>query len=146
MRALLQRVTSGQVSINGKVVGRTSKGLVIFLGVRHTDTIDDARYLVDKCANLRIFEDNAGKMNLSLIDTQGSTLIISQFTLYADSKTGRRPSFFDAARPEIAIPLYETFIEEFRKLGIPTETGQFGADMQVEIHNDGPVTLMVESK
>ncbi len=146
MRALLQRVTSGQVVIDGEVAGRTGRGLVILLGVTHTDTMTEVRYVAEKCANLRIFEDGSGKMNLSLLDVKGSALIVSQFTLYGDARTGRRPSFTQAARPETAIPLYEAFIEEFRKLGVPTETGRFGADMQVEIHNDGPVTLMVESR
>lgn len=144
MRALLQRVTHGQVEIGGTVVGSINQGVVILLGITHSDTMSIVQKVAEKCVNLRIFEDDHGKMNLSLLDVKGSALIISQFTLYADTRTGRRPSFGEAAKPEMAQELYKAFIEEFKKLGVPTETGQFGADMQVEIHNDGPVTVMVE--
>lgn len=144
MRALLQRVTHGQVEIGGTVVGSINQGVVILLGITHSDTMSIVQKVAEKCVNLRIFEDDHGKMNLSLLDVKGSALIISQFTLYADTRTGRRPSFGEAAKPEMAQELYKAFIEEFKKFGVPTETGQFGADMQVEIHNDGPVTVMVE--
>lgn len=145
MRALIQRVSKGSVTIDGKVNGCINQGIVLFLGISVDDTEKDVLYLAEKCANLRIFEDENEKMNLSLLDVKGEALIISQFTLYGDSSKGRRPSYIKAARPEKAIPLYEKFICEFRKLGIKTETGEFGAMMDVEIHNDGPVTLMVES-
>jgi D-tyrosyl-tRNA(Tyr) deacylase len=145
MRALIQRVSKGSVTIEGKVNGSIGQGVVILLGVSVDDSEKDVLYLAEKCANLRIFEDENEKMNLSLLDVKGEALIISQFTLYGDSRKGRRPSYISAARPEQAIPLYEKFICEFRKLGIKTETGEFGAMMDVEIHNDGPVTLMVES-
>ncbi len=146
MRALLQRVTAGAVRINGETVGKIGPGLVILLGITHDDTEKDCEFLADKCAGLRIFTDDNDKMNLSLLDVKGEALIISQFTLYGDSRKGRRPSYTDASRPEHAIPLYEKFIEEFSSRGIRTQTGEFGADMKVEIHNDGPVTLMVESR
>lgn len=146
MRALIQRVTAGCVSIDGEAVGAIGKGLVILFGVTHDDTEADCRYLADKVANLRVFSDSEGKMNLSLLETGGEALIISQFTLYGDSRKGRRPSYTDAALPERAIPLYEMFIREMEALGIKVATGRFGADMLVDIHNDGPVTLMVESK
>ena len=144
MRALVQRVKKGSVSIDGKVNGAIGQGLVILLGVTHTDTEKDADFVADKCVDLRIFEDENGKMNKSLEDIGGSILLISQFTLYAATRKGRRPSFDAAARPEVAEPLYEYFIQRLRSRGIPVETGIFGADMQVEIHNDGPVTVMVE--
>ncbi|OGV34339.1 MAG: D-tyrosyl-tRNA(Tyr) deacylase [Lentisphaerae bacterium GWF2_45_14] len=145
MRALIQRVSSGSVSINGKTEGEIGRGIVILLGITHDDTPKDAEYLADKCVNLRIFEDSEGKMNLSTLETKGDVLIISQFTLYGDASRGRRPSYTDAARPETAIPLYEKFITEVRKTGLKTETGRFGAEMLVDIKNNGPVTLLVES-
>ncbi len=146
MRALVQRVRAGSVEIGGECAGRIAHGLVILLGITHTDTVDDVRFIAEKCVNLRIFEDEAGKMNLSLLDTGGEALIVSQFTLYGDTAHGRRPSFTDAARPETAVPLYEAFIEAVKQYGVKTGTGRFGADMQVTILNDGPVTLMVESR
>jgi D-tyrosyl-tRNA(Tyr) deacylase len=146
MRALLQRVSSAMVKIDGQVSGQISHGLLIFLGVTHSDTEPDCEFLADKCAGLRIFKDEQDKMNLSLLDVGGAALIVSQFTLYADSRKGRRPGYTDAALPEQAEALYEKFIEAVRNKGVKVETGRFGADMQVEIHNDGPVTLMVESK
>ena len=146
MRALLQRVSSAMVKIDGQVSGQISHGLLIFLGVTHSDTEQDCEFLADKCAGLRIFKDEQDKMNLSLLDVGGAALIVSQFTLYADSRKGRRPGYTDAALPEQAEALYEKFIEAVRNKGVKVETGRFGADMQVEIHNDGPVTLMVESK
>ena len=144
MRALVQRVKKGSVSIDGQVHGAIDQGLVILLGVTHEDTEKDADFVADKCVDLRIFEDENGKMNKSLEDINGSILLISQFTLYAATRKGRRPSFDAAARPEVAEPLYEYFIQKLRNRGIKVETGIFGADMQVEIHNDGPVTMMVE--
>ncbi|RMF64012.1 MAG: D-tyrosyl-tRNA(Tyr) deacylase [Calditrichaeota bacterium] len=146
MRALLQRVTSGRVRIDGQVRGEVSNGLVILLGICHSDSEADAKYLAEKCANLRIFSDENGKFNLSCLDVKGEVLVVSQFTLYGDTRKGRRPSFVDAAPPEISEPLYEKFISYLRDLGLKVESGVFGAMMQVEIHNDGPVTLMVESK
>jgi len=145
MRALIQRVLSASVKVDGNIVGESGRGLLIFLGVTHDDSMEQLNFLVNKCANLRIFEDDDGKMNCSLLDVGGEALVVSQFTLYGDCRKGRRPSFIEAARPEQAIPLYERFIEEFKKLGIKTESGEFGADMKVELLNDGPVTLMVES-
>ena len=120
--------------------------LVILLGVTGSDTLEDVRYLSAKCVELRIFEDEAGKMNRSLLDVGGAALIVSQFTLYGDASHGRRPSFTRAARPELAEPLYEAFIEAVRARGVPVGTGRFGAEMQLEIHNDGPVTILLESK
>ncbi len=146
MRALLQRVTVGKVTIGGTTSGEIGPGLVILLGVTGSDTLEDVRYLSAKCVELRIFEDEAGKMNRSLLDVGGAALIVSQFTLYGDASHGRRPSFTRAARPELAEPLYEAFIEAVRARGVPVGTGRFGAEMQLEIHNDGPVTILLESK
>ncbi len=146
MRALLQRVTAGKVTIGGAISGEIGPGLVILLGVTGSDTLEDVRYLSAKCVELRIFEDEAGKMNRSLLDVGGAALIVSQFTLYGDASHGRRPSFTRAARPELAEPLYEAFIEAVRARGVPVGTGRFGAEMQLEIHNDGPVTILLESK
>ena len=145
MRVVIQRVTKSTVSIDNKVVGKIGTGMLILLGISVNDTEKDLHYLVDKCANLRIFEDSENKMNLSLRDVKGEALIVSQFTLYGNCSKGRRPGFTDAARPEEAIPLYEKFICEIRNLGIKTETGQFGAMMDVEIHNNGPVTMIIDS-
>ena len=148
MRALLQRVKQASVSIDGSVHNSIEHGLLIFLGVTHLDTSDAALYLAQRCASLRIFEDQLGKMNLSVKDVQGSTLVISQFTLYADTRKGNRPSFTDAAQPEHARLLYEEFIR-FLKLEVGDTnvvTGNFGAMMQIGLVNDGPVTVMVESK
>ena len=144
MRALVQRVKKGSVTIGGKVNGAIDQGLVILLGITHDDTEKDADFVADKCVDLRIFEDENGKMNKSLEDVKGSILLISQFTLYAATRKGRRPSFDMASRPEHAEPLYEYFIKKLRSRGVKVETGIFGADMQVEIHNDGPVTMLVE--
>jgi D-tyrosyl-tRNA(Tyr) deacylase len=146
MRALVQRVSAASVEIAGKTVGCIDAGLVILLGVTHDDDASDVRYLADKCVNLRIFRDDDDKMNRSLLDEKGGALIVSQFTLYGDSRKGRRPSFADAALPEHAIPLYERFIEEVRGYGINVASGEFGADMLVRISNHGPVTLMLESR
>ena len=144
MRALIQRVSEASVTVEGEKVGQIGQGIVILLGITNTDTAKDVETCAKKCVNLRIFEDNDGKMNLSLLDVEGKALVISQFTLYGDCAKGRRPSYIAAARPAHAIPLYEQFICEIRKSGIKTETGKFGAMMEVEIHNSGPVTLMVE--
>lgn len=144
MRALLQRVSSASVSVNGRVTGQIERGYVILLGVTHSDTEAEADWLANKIAGLRLFEDDAGKMNLSLFDVGGSLLVVSQFTLYGDARKGRRPSFTNAARPEQAEPLVEYFCEKLRQRGLTVATGVFGAVMQVDIHNDGPVTLMLE--
>ena len=144
MRALVQRVKYGKVSVAGKTTAEIERGLVILLGVGHADGEEQAAYLADKIANLRIFEDDEGRMNLSVLDVQGAAIVVSQFTLYADTRKGRRPSFTDAALPEIARPLVQRFAEYLQGCGIPTGQGVFGADMQVEIHNDGPVTIWLE--
>lgn len=146
MRALVQRVSRGSVKVDDKVVGEIGHGLVILLGISHDDGTAEVNFVADKCVNLRIFEDEAGKMNRSLLEVGGEALIISQFTLYGDCRKGRRPGFNDAALPEHAIPLYEEFIERVDESGVKTATGIFGASMQVEIINEGPVTLLVESK
>ena len=134
------------MTIDGDVAGAIGCGLVILLGVKDGDTAEDSEYLADKCANLRIFADEQGKFNRSCLDVGGEALVISQFTLYGDTRKGRRPNFMRAADPGISVPLYEQFIENLKALGISVKTGIFGAMMQLEIHNDGPVTLMVESK
>ncbi len=144
MRALVQRVSSGKVSVEGQTVSEISRGLVILLGVGHGDGESQADWLAEKIANLRIFEDADGKMNLSVRDVGGSALVVSQFTLYADSQKGRRPSFVNAALPEVAEPLVEKFAEMIRQQGVPAGVGVFGAHMLVEIHNDGPVTIWLE--
>jgi D-aminoacyl-tRNA deacylase len=146
MRALLQRVKSASVSVEGATIARIGTGLVILLGVGHNDGQGEADFLSEKIANLRIFEDADGKANLSLLDTAGEALVVSQFTLYADTRKGRRPSFTDAAFPQRARPLVERFAESLRAHGVPTQTGEFGAHMLVEIHNDGPVTILLEKE
>ena len=146
MRALVQRVTEGSVSIEGEVTGQIGKGLVILLGITSSDTEEDAKFLADKCANLRIFSDSEGKFNFSCLEVKGAVLVVSQFTLYGDTRKGRRPSFIHAAPPEISEPLYREFIDKLKEVNLKVEEGVFGAMMKVEIHNDGPVTLMVESK
>ena len=146
MRALVQRVSEAKITINGEPGGGIGAGLVILLGVTHTDSAKDVEFLAEKCINLRIFEDEAGKMNLSLKDIGGGALIVSQFTLYGDASKGRRPSFTAAALPTVAEPLYELFVSHFRREIASVETGSFGAYMQVELVNDGPVTLLVESR
>lgn len=144
MRALIQRVSRASVTSEGEELGHIGRGYVVLLGVGHTDTEAEARHLAQKIAELRLFADAAGKTNLSLEDIQGAVLVVSQFTLYADARKGRRPSFTDAAAPDKAIPLYELFVALLRERGFQVETGRFGADMQVEIHNDGPVTIWLE--
>jgi D-tyrosyl-tRNA(Tyr) deacylase len=144
MRAVVQRVSKASVHVEGEVVGAIGPGLVILIGIGQGDTESEAVWLADKISHLRIFENEAGKFDLSLLDVQGQALIVSQFTLYGDASRGRRPSFSDAARPESAEPLYERFVELVRAQGVPVETGVFQAMMAVEIHNDGPVTLVLE--
>ncbi|WP_336866166.1 D-aminoacyl-tRNA deacylase [Peribacillus frigoritolerans] len=146
MRVVLQRSKAAKVVVADQIIGQIDSGLVLLVGVIHGDTIDDAAYLAEKIVNLRIFEDENEKMNHSLLDVGGSILSVSQFTLYGDCRKGRRPNFMDAARPEEANELYEAFNEELRKKGVHTETGQFGAMMDVQLTNDGPVTLILESK
>ena len=145
MRAVVQRVSSSKVTVNGEVTGEIKKGLLVLLGVTHEDTSKDVDYIIDKVLNLRIFEDENEKMNLSLKDIGGELLVVSQFTLYGDCRKGRRPSFSSAARPEVATKLYEEFIEKSRKEGIVTQTGRFGTHMMVDLTNDGPVTILLES-
>ena len=145
MRILVQRVSSARVSVAGKTVGAIDRGLVLLVGVHAEDDEGAARFCADKCANLRVFPDEQGRMNRSLLETGGAVLAISQFTLYGDCRRGRRPSFVEAARPELAEPLYERFVELLEDLGITVARGVFGAFMAVEIHNDGPVTVIVES-
>ena len=144
MRLVLQRVSLGSVSVDGRQLARIGTGVVILLGVGPGDGEEQARYLVEKVANLRIFEDDAGKLNRSLLDVGGQAIVVSQFTLYADTRKGRRPSFTDAALPDVARPLVERFVALLREQGVPTQTGEFGAHMQVEILNDGPVTIVME--
>ena len=146
MRAVVQRVRQSSVSIDGKTVGEIQCGLMVLLGVTDVDTEQECDYLADKIAGLRIFEDDTGKMNRSLLDIQGEMLIVSQFTLCADCRKGRRPSFIRAAKPETAIPLYNRFIAQIQARGIRTATGEFGADMLVSIENDGPVTIPLDTE
>lgn len=145
MRVVLQRAKNARVIVNEEVIGEIDHGLVLLVGITHDDTIDDLKYMVNKLINLRIFEDDGGKMNLSLKEVSGSILSISQFTLYGDTRKGRRPNFMQAARPEQAMELYESFNQLIRDEGIHVETGEFGAMMQVELTNDGPVTLMIDT-
>lgn len=144
MRALIQRVKSARVSVAGETSAEIGQGLVILLGIGHGDSEAQAVFLADKIANLRIFEDTAGKMNLSLVEVKGEALVVSQFTLYAETRKGRRPSFTEAALPELARPLVDRFAELLRLQGIRTGQGVFGAEMLVEINNDGPVTIWLE--
>jgi D-tyrosyl-tRNA(Tyr) deacylase len=146
MKALVQRVSRASVSVNDKIVGKIGRGLVVFLGVAQGDSKEDASYLANKVVNLRIFADEASKFALSALETRGDILIISQFTLLADSRKGRRPSFTEAAPPDLAKELYEFFVEQVRATGLKVETGLFQEHMLVEIYNDGPVTILLESK
>jgi D-aminoacyl-tRNA deacylase len=146
MKALVQRVSRASVSVNDGIVGKIGRGLVVFLGVAQGDSREDASYLANKVVNLRIFADEASKFALSALETRGDILIISQFTLLADSRKGRRPSFTEAAPPDLAKELYEFFVEQVRATGLKVETGLFQEHMLVEIYNDGPVTILLESK
>lgn len=146
MKALLQRVSKASVTVDGQVVGEIGRGLVVFLGISRADTERDAQYLAEKTVNLRIFSDREGKFNLSAVDTRGDLLVVSQFTLLADAKKGRRPSFTEAAPPDRAETLFERFLAFLRSSGLRVETGRFQQHMLVEIHNDGPVTLLLDSK
>ena len=147
MKLLVQRVSNASVKVENKIIGKINKGFLVFLGVTHTDDEKVADYLVNKLIKLRVFEDENDKMNLSLEDIEGQLLIISQFTLYAEtSKSGNRPSFTDAAKPECADKLYKYFVNKCKEKGIYTQTGEFGADMKVELLNDGPVTIMLEKE
>ncbi|MGE6488323.1 D-aminoacyl-tRNA deacylase [Paenisporosarcina sp. NPDC076898] len=146
MKVVLQRSLEAKVEVNGEVTGQIDKGFVLLVGITHEDTKEDVRYVAEKVANLRLFEDESGKMNLSIFEAGGSVLSVSQFTLYGDTRKGRRPSFSEAAKPEIAKPLWDLFNEELRNLNLHVETGVFGAMMDVSLTNDGPVTLIVESK
>jgi D-tyrosyl-tRNA(Tyr) deacylase len=144
MRVVLQRVRQASVSIEGRRVGAIERGFLLLVGFTHSDTPEQAVWMAEKVAGLRIFSDADGKMNLALAEVDGAVLVVSQFTLYGDSAKGRRPSFIDAARPEQAIPLYERFCAELGSRGLRVETGEFGAEMQVELINDGPVTLILD--
>ena len=145
MRALVQRVSRASVRVDGAPIASIDGGLLVLLGVTHSDDANDAAHVADKIANLRIFADEDGKMNRSLLDTGGSALVVSQFTLYGDARKGRRPSFVDAAAPEGAEPLVGEVVERLRSAGVPIQTGEFGARMEVELTNDGPVTILIET-
>ncbi len=144
MRAVVQRVSRAKVAVDAEVVGEIGRGLLVLLGVAPDDTLDQIRWMADKIVGLRIFRDDEGKMNRDVVEVGGGVLVVSQFTLYGDCSKGKRPSFIGAARPETAIPLYEAFINAVKAQGVPTAAGKFGADMQVELVNEGPVTLIVE--
>src|SRR5918994_716071 len=144
MRVILQRVVKAAVAIEGRVVGSIGRGFCLLVGFTHADTPAQVDWMAEKVAGLRLFSDNDGKMNLGLEDVGGELLVVSQFTLYGDAGKGRRPSFIQAARPDLAVPLYGRFLEALRGRGLTVAAGEFGADMQVEIHNDGPVTLILE--
>ncbi len=145
MKAVIQRIKSASVAVNDEIIGRAGKGFLILLGVGEADTSVDLNFTLEKIINLRVFEDDQGKMNLSILDIGGEVLLVSQFTLYADTSRGRRPSFTSAAKPEKARALYEDFAEALRSRGVHTETGAFGAHMDVALVNDGPVTIMLDS-
>jgi len=146
LKVIVQRARNAQVTVNNQIVGAIDYGLMLLVGVTHDDNQEDVQYLADKIVNLRIFEDEEEKMNLSLLDVQGSVLSISQFTLYADTKKGRRPSYINAARPEVANQWYEQLNEAIREKGVTVETGTFGAMMDVQFINEGPVTIILESE
>lgn len=144
MRVLLQRAARAEVSVESTVIGRIDRGVVLFVGFTHTDSEEQLVWMADKIVGLRIFPDDEDKMNRSIADVAGAVLVVSQFTLYGDASKGRRPSFVDAARPDVAVPLYERFIALLRERNVPVESGAFGATMQVELVNDGPVTLWLD--
>lgn len=144
MRVVLQRVSGARVRVGERVVGQIARGLLLLVGFRATDGEAELEWMADKVVGLRVFPDDEGRMNRSASEVRGSLLVVSQFTLYGDASRGRRPSFVEAARPEVAIPLYERFVQMLRARGCPTETGEFGAMMQVELTNDGPVTLVLD--
>ncbi|HET6762303.1 MAG TPA: D-aminoacyl-tRNA deacylase [Longimicrobiaceae bacterium] len=144
MRIVLQRVSRARVTVDGRVTGEIGTGLLLLVGFTHDDGEDQIAWMAEKVAGLRIFADDEGKMNRSVADAGGGILVVSQFTLYGDTRKGKRPSFIDAARPEVAIPLYERFVATLRATGLPVATGEFGAMMDVELLNDGPVTLVLE--
>lgn len=146
MKVIIQRCSSAKVTVDEEIIGQIDQGLMLLVGVTHEDEEKDADYLAEKIAGLRIFEDESGKMNHSVLDVQGAILSVSQFTLYADTRKGKRPNFMAAAKPDLAEPLYEYFNEQLRKKGLHVETGKFGAMMDVSLTNDGPVTLILESK
>ncbi|MBD7967421.1 D-aminoacyl-tRNA deacylase [Paenibacillus gallinarum] len=146
MKVIIQRCSSAKVTVDNDIIGQIGQGLMLLVGVTHEDEEKDADYLAEKIAGLRIFEDESGKMNHSVLDVQGAILSVSQFTLYADTRKGKRPNFMAAAKPDVAEPLYEYFNEQLRKKGLRVETGKFGAMMDVSLTNDGPVTLILESK
>ena len=146
MRAVLQRVTRASVKVEGETVGEIAGGVLVLLGIARDDTEQDARYLLEKIISLRIFEDAEGRMNLSVAETGGELLVVSQFTLYGDTRRGRRPSWIEAATPEVAMPLYEFFVNEARKMLGRVETGSFRRMMEVELVNDGPVTILLDSR
>ena len=145
MKLIVQRVRSASVKVDNKTVGEIGKGLMTLVGFTHTDTPETVKYLADRAVKLRIFEDENGKMNRSLLDVNGAMLIVSQFTLYGDCSKGNRPSFTLAARPEVAEPLYEFAVKQLQSYGVTVKKGVFGADMQIEHHNDGPVTILLET-
>lgn len=144
MRILIQRVSQASVTVDGQAISKIGKGLLILLGIGHQDGEAEAISMSEKVAHLRVFEDAEGKTNLSILDVKGEAIVVSQFTLYANTSKGRRPSFIEAALPEVAEPLVKKFAELLQNHGVPTQTGKFGADMLVEIHNDGPVTIWLE--
>lgn len=146
MRAVVQRVTEASVTVDNECIGKVDKGFMVLLGVGKEDDETDMKYLADKILNLRVFEDEAGKMNISLLDISGELLVISQFTLFGDCRKGKRPSFDKAGHPDVANELYEKFVEYCKEQGVKTEKGKFGADMKVSLVNDGPVTIMLDSK
>lgn len=145
MRAVVQKVSKAQVTVDGQVIGKINKGLMVLLGIHNDDQISDLDYIYKKVTGLRIFEDENGQMNLGLEDVGGQLLIVSQFTLYGDARKGRRPSFIEAARPEKAIPLYEEFLKRAKEDGLFCQSGEFGAHMEVDLTNDGPVTILLDS-
>ena len=146
MGLVIQRVLHAEVAVDGDTIGRCGKGLMVLCGVEENDTAADVSYCIEKTADLRIFEDDAGKMNRSVIDIGGSLLVISQFTLLGDARHGRRPSFSHAGRPEMAVPLYQMYCQGLRDRGLPVDEGRFGADMKVTLTNDGPVTMLIDSR